>query len=213
VVLSDGIKKGRKKPTQQSKKPTTRINDQIRSSELRVVTAEGDNFGVLSRSEALEKAQEAGLDLIEIAPTAQPPVAKIMDYGKFQYEQKKKQQKQKQKSQETETKNIQVKIGTSQHDLELKSKRVTEWLDEGHRVKIDLFLKGRSKYMEFEFLKERLERFMRLISHEYTVADEIKKGPKGLTTTIEPNQKKGKKGGEQQQDAQAATNEQSNTGN
>jgi len=168
-----------------SSKEKVRINDQIRARELRVIGVGGANHGVISLEEALKLAREAELDLIEISPKAKPPVAKITDYGKFQYELKKKQKDVKAKSHTTETKNVQVKIGTGDHDLNLKSKRVTEWLSEGHRVKIDLFLWGRYKYMEFSFLKERLERFLKLIVADYKVADEIKKGPKGLTVTVE----------------------------
>lgn len=162
-----------------------RINQAIRAKELRVIGAENENLGVIPLSEALTAAENAGLDLIEISPTAKPPVAKIMDYGKYRYEQKKKAKEVKAKSHVTETKGIQVKIGTGEHDLSLKAKRVAEWLGEGHRVKIDLFLWGRYKYMEAAFLKERLERFLKLIPAEYKVADEIKKSPKGFTTTIE----------------------------
>ena len=98
---------------------------------------------------------------------------------------KKKQKEIKAKSHTTETKNIQIKMGTGEHDLSLKSKRISEWLKEGHRVKIDLFLFGRYKYMEFNFLKERLEKFLTLITEEYKVAEAVKKSPKGLTTVIE----------------------------
>jgi translation initiation factor IF-3 len=163
----------------------TRINHQIRSSEVRVIGPEGENFGVLSLSEAISRAQEAGLDLIEISPNANPPVAKIMEYGKFQYEQQKKRREIKAKSHVTETKSVQVKIGTGDHDLELKAKKAAAWLMEGHRVKVDLFLWGRYKYMEFAFLKERLERFLKLIPAEYKVADAVSKSPKGLTTVLE----------------------------
>lgn len=142
-------------------------------------------MGVIPYAEAQKLADEAELDLIEISPMAKPPVAKVMDYGKYQYELKKKQREIKAKSHVTETKSVQVKIGTGEHDLMLKAKRVANWLDEGHRVKVDLFLWGRYKYMEFEFLKERLERFMKLIPAEFKVADTIQKSPKGLTTTIE----------------------------
>lgn len=123
--------------------------------------------------------------MIEISPSATPPVAKIMDYGKFQYSENKKQKVARAKVHTVEVKNIQIKIGTSEHDLELKAKRVGEWLSEGNRVKIDLFLVGRSKYMEFKFLQERLARILKLIPIEYKVADPIKKGMKGLTIIIE----------------------------
>lgn len=162
-----------------------RINNQIRSSTLRVVTDTGENLGVISLAEALAEAKNRGVDLIEISPTANPPVAKIMDFGKYQYVESKKQKLAKAKTATTETKNIQIKIATGEHDLELKAKKISEWLNEGHRVKIDLFLSGRAKYMDQKFLEERLERIMKLISVEYKVSDPVKKGPKGLTTTIE----------------------------
>ncbi len=162
-----------------------RINQAIRAPELRVIGADGENVGVITLAEALALAQTAALDLIEISPTAVPPVAKIMDFGKYQYELKKKQREMKAKSHTTETKGVQVKIGTGDHDLALKAKRAAEWLGEGHRVKIDLFLWGRYKYMEFGFLKERLERFVKLIPAEYKIAEVIKKSPKGLSVTIE----------------------------
>jgi translation initiation factor IF-3 len=162
-----------------------KINHQIKAPELRVVTAEGENLGVISLSIALAEAQKRGYDLIEISPTAVPPVAKIMDYGKFLYDEKKKVKVAKSKTVTTELKIIQVKIGTGEHDLELKAKRVSEWLAEGNRVKIDLFLVGRSKYMDLNFLKERLERVLKLVTSEYKIAQAVTKGPKGLTIVIE----------------------------
>lgn len=161
------------------------INHQIRSKELRVLTDEGENFGVISLQAALNKAEELGLDLIEISPNAVPPVAKIMDYGKYQYKEQKKVKEARAKSHTTETKSLQVKIGTGDKDLEIKAKKASEFLKEGHRVKIDLFLPGRSKYFNFQFLQERLDRILRLITENYRVADPAKKSPKGLTTIIE----------------------------
>lgn len=162
-----------------------KINHQIKSPELRVITAEGENLGVIALSQALAEAEKRSLDLIEISPTANPPVAKIMDYGKYLYDEKKKQKTAKANVQTSELKNIQVKIGTSEHDLELKAKKASEWLAEGNRVKIDLFLVGRSKFMEMNFLKERLERILKLITVEHKVSQDILKGPKGLTIVIE----------------------------
>ena len=161
------------------------INESIKSDELRVVGSDGENYGVISKAEAIKKAQEQGLDLIEISPNAKPPVAKITDYGKFQYEQKKKQSEIKAKAHVTETKTIQIKIGTGDHDLDLKAKRIIEWLEEGHRVKADLFLRGRYKYMEFKFLKGKLEEFLTRVTVPFKIADEIKKSPKGLSCTLE----------------------------
>ena len=162
-----------------------RINQQIRASELRVIGSDGVNRGVLSLTDALKLAEESGLDLIEISPNAVPPIAKVMDYGKFQYEQSKKQKKVKAGAHQTGLKSVQVKIGTSEHDLGIKAKSASEWLREGHRIKIDLFLPGRSKYMEEAFLKERLNRILRLISENYKIAEEHKRGPKGISIIIE----------------------------
>lgn len=142
-------------------------------------------MGVLERDAALKAADEANLDLIEISPNAKPPVAKIMDFGQYRYETKRKASEVKAKSHVTETKSVQVKIGTGEHDQQLKARRAAEWLSEGHRVKVDLFLWGRYKYMEAAFLKERLDRFLKIIPIEYKVADDIKKSPKGYTVTLE----------------------------
>lgn len=150
-----------------------------------MVTADGENLGVISREEALRRAKEAGLDLIEISPNANPPVAKIIDYGKFYYELKKKAKMVQEKAHITETKTIQVKIGTGEHDLMLKAKRASEWLKQGDRIKLDLFLPGRSKYMEQGFLRERMERMLKLITEHYKIADPPKKSPKGMTVVIE----------------------------
>ena len=162
-----------------------KINHQIKAPELRVITAEGENLGVISLSTALAEAQKRELDLIEISPTAIPPVAKIMDFGKYQYDEKKKEKIAKSKTQISELKVVQIKIGTGDHDLELKAKNISKWLGEGNRVKIDLFLIGRSKYMEMKFLKERMERVMKLITIEYKISQDILKGPKGLSMVIE----------------------------
>jgi translation initiation factor IF-3 len=162
-----------------------KINHQIKAPELRVITVDGENLGVISLQAALEEAVKRSLDLIEISPSAVPPVAKIMDYGKYQYDEKKKEKIAKSKVQTSELKIVQVKIGTGEHDLELKAKKVSEWLAEGNRVKIDLFLSGRAKYMELNFLKERLDRIMKLITVEYKISLNVVKGPKGLSIVIE----------------------------
>ena len=162
-----------------------RINNQITAPELRVLLDDGTNLGVISFKEALDKARELGLDLIEISPKALPPVAKIMDYGKFQYAENKKQKVAKTKAHTVEVKNIQVKVGTGDHDLELKAKKASAWLKEGNRIKIDLFLPGRTKYMDIKFLKERMDRVLKLITEDYKIADEAKKSPKGLSILIE----------------------------
>ena len=162
-----------------------RINKQITSRELRVIDAEGESLGVMSKETALAQAEEAGLDLIEIAPNTTPPVAKIMDYGKYQYIEKQKLKQSKAKSHVTETKSIQVKIGTGDHDLQMKAERAGKFISEGHRVKIELFLPGRAKYLEKNFLSDRLSRLLKLIPGDFKMASEPQRGPKGLYVIIE----------------------------
>lgn len=152
---------------------------------MRVIGPEGENFGVMTREEAIAKAEELRTDLIEISPNANPPVAKIMDYGKFQYAENKKLKASRAKAHTSEVKEIQIKVGTGEHDLELKAGKISEWLKEGHRIKIDLFLPGRSKYMDIKFLNERIERILKFVSEPYKIADSAKKSPKGISMIIE----------------------------
>lgn len=162
-----------------------RINNQIRAQEIRVISNEGVNLGVLSFKDAMARALAEGLDLIEISPNAVPPIARIADFGKYQYEQNKKQKKARAGAKSTETKSIQIKIGTGDNDLALKARKASEWLKDGHRIKVELFLSGRSKYMPDSFLRERLDRVLHLITENFKIAEEYKKGPKGPTITIE----------------------------
>lgn len=164
---------------------TYRINNQIRSGEIRLIGPEAENFGVVSLEEALDKAKSFNLDLVEISPNTDPRIVKIVDYGKFLYSENKKIKAAKAKTHVVEIKNIQVKVGTGEHDLALKARKASEWLKEGHRVRIDLFLPGRTKYLDQNFLKERMDRVLKLISENFKLSEEPKKSPKGLTALIE----------------------------
>lgn len=166
-----------------------RINREIQAQELRVIGAEGENLGVISFADAFKAAQNVGLDLIEISPNAKPPVAKIMDYGKFQYELKKKESAARAKAKVSETKEVQIKVGTGENDMRLKARKAADWLAEGHRVRAELFLKGRYKGMEEAFLKTRLEKFLLLIPYAYRIADPVARAPKGFATIIERDPK------------------------
>jgi translation initiation factor IF-3 len=167
----------------------TRINREITARELRVIGADGGNLGVISLSEALKAAEVAGLDLIEISPNAVPPVAKVMDYGKFQYELKKRESVARSKAKVSETKEVQIKVGTGENDMRLKAKKAAEWLAEGHRVRAELFLKGRYKGMEEVFLKTRLEKFIMLIPYAYRIAEPVARSPKGFAAILERDPK------------------------
>lgn len=176
---------GKRKQPREDVVDNTRVNEAIRAKEVRLIDADGENIGVVPVAEALKKAYAAQLDLIEVGAQAQPPVAKIMDYGKYRYEMKKKAQQVRAKSHTTETKSVQIKVGTGEHDLNLKAKRASEWLAEGHRVKAELYLRGRTKYMDKAFLHGKLEDFTKLLTEQHKIADPIKKSPKGLTMIIE----------------------------
>ncbi len=152
---------------------------------MRIIGPNAENFGVMTLQEALNKAGELHLDLIEISPKAVPPVAKITDYGKFQYDENKKQKQAKSNAKNVEVKSLQIKIGTGDHDLALKAKKASEWLSEGHRIKLDLFLTGRTKYLDEGFLRERMDRVLKLITTDFNIADPAKKSPKGLSVIIE----------------------------
>lgn len=168
-----------------------RINGWITAPELRVIGSDGANLGVISLSDALKAAEASGLDLIEISPNAAPPIAKIMEYGKYLYEQKKKQREHKAKSHATETKSLQMRIGTSEQSLAIKAKQASEWLSEGHRVKFGLYLQGRAKYLDKKFLETRMERFLKLLTVDYKVAEPPTSGPKGMTIVIEKGKSEG----------------------
>lgn len=199
------MRRSRKHVKKRTIEVTARINRQIRAKELRVIGDEGANFGLLTIQEALAKAKELGLDLIEISPNATPPVAKIMDYGKYQYSENKKKRASKAKAKNVEVKSVQIKVGTGENDLNLKASKASKWLKEGHRIKVELFLPGRTKYMEKGFLETRLERILKLITEDFTFAQEVKKVPKGINVIIE--RAKGKKAGDAAQDVVSSKGE------
>jgi translation initiation factor IF-3 len=110
---------------------------------LRVVDQDGKQLGILSRSEALQIATEQDLDLVEISPDANPPVAKIVDWGKYNYQRTKQLQKNKRNSKVLEVKQMRFGLKISEHDLSVKLKKVTDFLETGHKVKITIFYRGR----------------------------------------------------------------------
>lgn len=163
----------------------TNANQSIKADKVRVIDPDGENIGVKPFKEALEMARDNELDLVEVAPNAEPPVAKIMDFGKYKYEQQKKQQRS--KSKQVETKTVQVKINTSEHDLQNKAEQASDWLEEGHRVKLELYLRGRAKGKSREFHRERMDRFLKYVTTDYDVTQQPEKGPKGLNMMLQPS--------------------------
>ncbi len=152
---------------------------------MRVIDEAGNNLGIIELSRALQMAKEKEMDLIEISPNASPPIAKIMDFGKYKYQEKKKDREASKKTRESETKIIRLKIGTSQHDLETKAKQASEFFKEGHRVKIEMPLRGQAKYLDKNFLKGRIERILPLITENCKIVEGPKQGPFGFGIIIE----------------------------
>lgn len=120
-----------------------RVNSEIRIREVRVIGPEGEQLGILPTREAQKKAEEAGYDLVEVAPTAQPPVCRIMDYGKYKYEQSKKQHATKVHQKGTHLKEIKLRPHTDKHDLEFKTRHIRDFLKVGSKVKVTLMFRGR----------------------------------------------------------------------
>ena len=120
-----------------------RRNDMIRAREVRVIGAEGEQLGILQRSEAIAMAQEVGCDLVEVSSNSEPPVCRIMDYGKFKYEQQKKKQDAKKRQAVVQVKEIKVRPKTDEHDYETKVKHIRRFLEEGDRCKVTVFFRGR----------------------------------------------------------------------
>ena len=120
-----------------------RINEAIRASQLRVIGASGEQLGIMTRQDALKVAEEAGVDLVEISPNADPPVVKVVDWGKFQYQKVKEQQKNRRSNKAVELKQMRFGMKIGANDLEIKLRKIRSFLSEGHKVKILIFFRGR----------------------------------------------------------------------
>ncbi|MFH1415046.1 MAG: translation initiation factor IF-3 [Elusimicrobiota bacterium] len=122
-----------------------RINQQIRTAQVRLIDDTGNNSGIVSLQDALDKARDRGLDLVEVAPEAKPPVCKIMDYSHYFYSLKKKEKENKKKSKTVHLKQIRLSPNIGKHDLKIKFERIKKFLDDGHNVKVNMRFKGRQK--------------------------------------------------------------------
>ena len=119
-----------------------RINEEIRAREVRVITADGEQLGVMSGRAAQQLAVERHLDLVEIAPTAKPPVCKIMDYGKFRYEQQKREKEARKKQKTFDIKEVKLRPGIEDHDFNVKYKNAVRFLEDGDKVKVTIMFRG-----------------------------------------------------------------------
>jgi translation initiation factor IF-3 len=121
----------------------TRVNRQIRISPVRVIATDGEQLGILPIERALEIAEEQGLDLVEVAPLARPPVCRIMDYGKFKYEEQRKAREARKKQHHVQIKEVKMRPGIEDHDFDFKTKHARRFLEEGNKVKLTMMFRGR----------------------------------------------------------------------
>ncbi|HEY8122652.1 MAG TPA: translation initiation factor IF-3 [Myxococcota bacterium] len=171
-----------------AEKDTTRVNERIRVREILVIGAEGEQLGVMTPEDAIVKAQESGLDLVEVAPNARPPVCRIMDYGKYKYEQKKKAAagKAKGKGRTAQLKEVKMRPATDEHDLQFKLKNARKFLIEGDKVKVTVMFKGR----EMAHRKagyDKLDQVRAVLGDLVTVESNPQMMGRALSMTLVPN--------------------------
>lgn len=166
-----------------------RVNEKIRALEVRLIGEEGQQLGVVSTREALERAEDVGLDLVEVSPDAVPPVCKLIDYGKYKYQQSKKAQEAKKKQVVVEVKEIQITPSTDKHDLQTKQNHIRRWIEEKCRVRVYVRFRGREmshSEIGFRTLGELLAPLDSIISQEAPPKFEGRR----LAVTIMPKSEK-----------------------
>ncbi len=175
-----------------SKGRRTRINAEINAKEVRVVDDEGKMLGVMRINKALFLAEEKKLDLIEIAPAAKPPVCKIMDYGKYQYELQKKEKHQRKKQQQQQMKEIRFKWRTATHDFNFKVKHARNFIADGNKVKATVMFRGR-EITHQEVGRELLDRFVEAMEDIAKVDQKISSEGRYMSVIMAPTQSAKKK--------------------
>ncbi len=165
------------------KKDKTRINDKIVANEIRLIGADGGQVGVVSVPEALKKAEEEGLELVEISPNAKPPVCKIMDYGKYRYEQSKKDKDSKKRQHVIVLKEIRLRPRTEDHDFDFKVKHARKFLEQKNKVKFTVMFRGREMAYK-EFGEKLLDRIIEILGDIAKIENEKKFEGRSLTMTM-----------------------------
>jgi translation initiation factor IF-3 len=161
------------------------VNNRIKARQVRVIDETGKQLGVLLLEEALQMARERNLDLIQVTERVEPPVCKIMDYGKYVYLEEKRERKAIKKQKGGEMKEIRMSFGISPHDLEIKANLVEKFLKEGNKVKIEMILRGREK-AHGDFAKEKINKFLEILEKLIPIKTEreLKREPRGFTMII-----------------------------
>jgi len=150
---------------------------------LRVISANGEQLGIMSRQDALEAAEKAGVDLVEISPNADPPVVKIIDWGKYQYQKMKEQQKNRRSSKSSELKQMRLGLKIGANDLEIKLRKIREFLAAGHKVKILIFFRGREMAHK-ELGYEMMDKIIGLLEDEAVVEQKPQMAGRNLSIAI-----------------------------
>jgi translation initiation factor IF-3 len=161
----------RRKRGSEAKKPLIpeyQTNKHVRADEMRVITDQGEDLGILTRASALSIAKERELDLVLVSPATNPPVAKLMDYGQFKYQKEKEARKNKANSRQTEVKAIRLSVRIGKHDMGVRLKQAYEFLKRGDKVKAEIVLRGRER-AHADLGKERLKEFMERLKEEKAV--------------------------------------------
>ncbi len=169
-----------------SKKDTTRLNEDIRVPMVRVIGAEGDQLGVLATPDAIERAQEEGLDLVEVAPGSDPPTCRIMDYGRYRYEQQKKRKAGKAKGHAATLKEVKMRPRTDDHDLETKLKNARRFLMDGDKVKVTVMYRGR-EMVHRELGRKQLDRVVEMLGPIASVENPPRMEGRFLSMILVPN--------------------------
>ncbi len=160
------------------------MNHDIASPTIRVINEQGENVGILSKDEALQLAVQQGLDLIQINAQVDPPIAKIISFDKFRYQQEKEEKRQlAQHRSVAEMKQVRISVRAAENDLKIKAAKIDEFLSKGHKVEIMLALRGREKYNR-EWIALRLEQFLAMIATDYKITSPQKQGGRGITIQI-----------------------------
>lgn len=162
-----------------------RSNEQITAPTVFLIGADGEPIGEMPTVDAIAKAREDDLDLIEVSPQATPPVCKILEYGKFQYQQTKKEQTSKSNQKKIDIKGVRLGLRTDTHDLTFKKEQAEKFLKKGHKVKIEVLLRGREKAMP-DRAKVALHEFLATLTLPYRVEEEMKRFQNGFSILIIP---------------------------
>ncbi len=181
---------GARTPKERMDEP--RVNRKIRVPEIRVIGEDGEQLGIMPTIQALRRAESGGLDLVEVQPRAKPPVCKIMDYGKYKYEQSRKLAESKKKQQHIELKEVKLRPKTGEHDFEVKLKRLKKFLERGDKGKVTVMFRGR-EIVHPDIGREMLNRIIQALGDEATIEQQPRLEGRQMVMIVAPGRGQSKK--------------------